>query len=202
MQTGLIYIIRNTVNEKVYIGQTTLSMKLRWEAHMKPSTHKRKGTYKLYNAMNKYGKDKFYYEILEKNIPLEELDQIEINYIERFNSFFNGYNSTKGGDGRYFNNNYDVEKIVSDYKNGMSAPEIAKEYNVHSATIRRVLHTQNIKLRQDGRKLEDDIKDEIIAMAKVNSYEDIAAHYNVNEKTIRRFLKKHGFSKRSKKLPK
>lgn len=36
--------------------------------HMKPSTCKQRGSYKIYNAINKYGKENFYYEILEQNI--------------------------------------------------------------------------------------------------------------------------------------
>lgn len=196
MQKGLIYIIRNNINNKVYIGQTTLTMELRWQSHMKPSVHKVKGRYKLYNAMNKHGKENFYYEILENDIDVVELDQTEIDYIEKFNSYEKGYNSTKGGDGRVINNDYDVEKIISDYKSGISSAVIAKEYDVHSATICRILHANNIQTRPDGRKLTDDMKDEIITMARVNSYPKVAKYYQVDPKTIFRFLKKHGFSKK------
>ena len=48
--------------------------------------------------MNKYGSDKFYYEVLEDNVPYELLDEREVYYIEKFDSFHNGYNSTPGGD--------------------------------------------------------------------------------------------------------
>jgi hypothetical protein len=58
MRTGSIYIIKNTVNDKVYIGQTTMAVHERFMVHMKPSTAKLRRNYKLYNAVTKYGRDK------------------------------------------------------------------------------------------------------------------------------------------------
>lgn len=58
-QTGSIYIIRNKINDKVYIGQTTMTVHERFMYHLKPSVHKKRGTYKIYNAMAKYGKKIF-----------------------------------------------------------------------------------------------------------------------------------------------
>lgn len=72
VRTGSIYIIKNTVNDKVYIGQTTTTVHERFMAHMKPSTSKMRHTYKLYNAILKYGADKFYVETLLENIPISE----------------------------------------------------------------------------------------------------------------------------------
>ncbi len=173
-----------------------MSLHDRWMAHMKPSTLKRKGTYKIYNAMNKYGKENFMCEILEDNVPIDELNNKEIYYIEKYDSFINGYNSTKGGDGRVINNEYDVEKIVNDYISGKSSSEISKEYGVCSTTIARVLHSKNIKMREDGRKLTVDMLDDIIELASTNTYDKVAEIYNVDPKTIRRFLIKHNFRKR------
>lgn len=55
-----IYIIKNTINNKVYIGQTSQSVDERFREHMKPSTIKKRGNYKIYNAIEKYGKENFY----------------------------------------------------------------------------------------------------------------------------------------------
>ena len=90
-----IYIIKNKINKKVYIGQTCQSPKERFAQHMKPSTHKTRGSYKLYNAIKKYGKENFYFEVLEKNISKKEIDEKEIYYINLYDSYYNGYNSTK-----------------------------------------------------------------------------------------------------------
>ncbi len=59
MRTGSIYIIKNTINDKVYIGQTTMTVHERFMSHKKPCVLKQRSTYKLYNAMNKYGSDNF-----------------------------------------------------------------------------------------------------------------------------------------------
>lgn len=41
MEYGYIYIIKNKINEKVYIGQTLRSVEERFKQHMKPSNHKK-----------------------------------------------------------------------------------------------------------------------------------------------------------------
>lgn len=199
MKTGLIYIIKNDINDKVYIGQTTLSLLDRWKAHIKPSTAKLKGNYKLYNAINKYGVSHFSIHLLEDNIPVEELNKKEIKYIEEYNSYYEGYNSTKGGDGRIINNQYDEKTIIQMYQQGMSSIKIAKKYNVSSNTICRILHKNKIPIRQNGQKLSNDIIDEVVYYASNHTYEQTAQYFQVNEKTIRRFLKKNGFHKRSNK---
>lgn len=196
MKTGSIYIITNSINDKVYIGQTTLSVEDRWKAHLKPSTSKRKSSYKLYKAMNKYGKENFNCEILETNIPVDELNDKEIYYIEKYDSYYHGYNSTKGGDGRVINNDYDIENIVIQYNSGISATKIAEQYNVSHATIERILRSQNIILRHDGAKLLDDMLDDIVSLAKDHTYQEISELYKVDKATVRRFLAKHGYRKR------
>lgn len=140
MRTGSIYIIKNTVNDKVYIGQTTMTVQERFAAHMKPSTAKQRGSYKLYNAMNKYGKDKFYVETLETGIPVESLDDREIELIGQYDSFRNGYNSTSGGDGRIFNSIEDENRLLELARSGVKAAELAKQFGVNKATIFRTLH--------------------------------------------------------------
>lgn len=200
IRKGLIYIIRNSINDKVYVGQTILSLEDRWKTHLKPSVSKQRGSYKIYNAMNKYGKENFYCELLEDNVSIEELNDREIYYIEKYDSFENGYHSTKGGDGKFINKDYDIENIVSQYESGISAIKIAKEYNVSHSTIDRILHVNNIETRKDGKKLFDYMLDEIVELTNVCTYNEIASLYSVNEKTIRRFLSKHGFRKYKKRV--
>ena len=67
---GFIYIIRNTVNTKVYIGQTRTSVEQRWKEHLR---HAQYGDQVINRAMRKYGVNKFYIETLEIcNIELIE----------------------------------------------------------------------------------------------------------------------------------
>lgn len=140
MKTGSIYIIKNNINDKVYIGQTTMTVRERFMCHMKPSTAKQREGYKLYNAVLKYGKDNFYYEILEELIPLDKINDKEIYYIKEYNSYNKGYNSTPGGDGRIFNKLNNEEEILELAKSGMKEIDIAEKYNVNPVTINRLLH--------------------------------------------------------------
>ena len=149
MRTGSIYIIKNTVNDKVYIGQTTMTVHERFMAHMKPSTVKSRGTYKLYNAVNKYGSDKFYVETLEENVPLELLDDREIELIAKYDSYRNGYNTTPGGDGRIINKLTDEDELLRLAKEGHSTIEIADVFGVNKATVIRTLHKLEFYYRPD-----------------------------------------------------
>lgn len=50
----------------------------------------------LHNAMKKYGTDNFIFSILEE-CGLEQLDQREIFWIQKLNTYLHGYNMTNGG---------------------------------------------------------------------------------------------------------
>lgn len=195
MKTGLIYIIKNTVNNKVYVGQTTTNLNTRFSQHTKKSTVSNR-FYKLHNAIRKYGKDKFYIEPLETNIPIEQLNEREIYYIEKFNSYKNGYNTTKGGDGRTINANYDEQQIIHFYKQGMSCADIGKLYGVCGATINRVLSRKAIIRRHDGNKYESFGEKFCELWNNGAPIKDLAKIYNVNEKTIRRATKHYNLSPR------
>ena len=94
---GKIYIIRNRINDKVYVGQTTRTLQSRFAEHMNPQT-KSHGD-KLHNAIFRHGAENFYVEILQDNIPEDMLDDRERYWIAEYNSFLNGYNTYMGGHG-------------------------------------------------------------------------------------------------------
>ena len=95
---GYIYKYENTLNHKVYIGQTT-------DIVNRQSSHRSKSIFvksKFYNAVRKYGWDQFSFCILatieaDPNSITSILDNLEINYIKQYNSYSKGYNSTYGG---------------------------------------------------------------------------------------------------------
>lgn len=106
-----IYIIRNTINQKVYIGKTNLSLEKRFNEHIKDSKKEKYEKRPLYNAMNKYGADKFSIHLIEETNNPEER---EIYWIREYDSYKNGYNATLGGDSR---RRLDYDLIVSTYNN-------------------------------------------------------------------------------------
>jgi group I intron endonuclease len=89
----VIYTITNTINKKVYVGQTTRAVECRWAKHCSKSTKSAIGC-----AIQKYGKDVFMFEVVYTAYSIEELNSKEIEYITKYNSTApNGYNITKGG---------------------------------------------------------------------------------------------------------
>ena len=89
----IVYAHLNTVNQKRYIGITN-NPKQRWSAngaHYKDSP-------KFWNAIVKYGWNKFEHIILESGLTQEEARQREIMYIKTYNTISCGYNISAGGD--------------------------------------------------------------------------------------------------------
>ena len=105
MRKGIIYVYFNRAKyekegvEKYYIGQTVLTMEQRackdgsgycWKD---PSCNS-----KFARSIRKWGWDAFEGRVLEE-VYEEDLDELEKFYIEQFDSYKNGYNTTLGGDG-------------------------------------------------------------------------------------------------------
>lgn len=85
-----IYVIRNSVNNKVYVGQTWRSMKRRFQVHLQSSTYSH--CIKLRRAIKKYGLDKFSIELLTFCHSQEIADYWETYFIHKYSSIQNGYN--------------------------------------------------------------------------------------------------------------
>lgn len=91
-----IYKITNSVNDKVYVGQTWRLLSKRFAAHKSASS---KYCIKLHNAFNKYGREKFSISLVTFCHSQEVADQLEQHFIRSFDSVENGYNITYGGGG-------------------------------------------------------------------------------------------------------
>lgn len=92
---GIIYKCKNKINGKFYIGQTTQNLDKRKQQHFS-----RKMNLPFINALNKYGKKNFKWEVIEECKTKNELDELEFHYIKQYNSLIpNGYNLTTGGNG-------------------------------------------------------------------------------------------------------
>lgn len=94
----VVYKITNVITDKSYIGWTSKNAEVRWDEHVKTAA-RNKDNRKFYNAIRKYGIDSWKTETLCETSTNEEAKLKEIFYIDLFESFIKGYNSTKGGDG-------------------------------------------------------------------------------------------------------
>jgi group I intron endonuclease len=91
-----IYKSTNTINGKVYIGFAS-DYDRRLSEH---KSHSETLKYKFYNAIRKYGWDNFQWEIIYQSTDQEyTLKIMEPYFINEYDSYYKGYNSTKGGEG-------------------------------------------------------------------------------------------------------
>ena len=200
-----IYIIKNDLNDKVYIGQD-IDCKQRFKNHCKPSSIKQNSL--IDRAINKYGKEHFYYEVLETSV--EDYNERERYWIQLYNSLTpNGYNIQQGGEEppHYSGIEHPLATITDletlnclkeDLKNGtLSLLDLARKYNTNKKTINNI--NQGIcyasinetyplrKIPNQNGKLNDSQVWEIINILTFSyrQYEDIASQYNVSINTIK-----------------
>lgn len=142
--TYSIYKITNTMNDKLYIGQTAFGIEKRFKEH----TNKAKsGNYNhrpLYSAMNKYGIENFNIELIENGLSKEEANEREQYWISFYSTYNdNGYNATIGGDdgGTHSCTVYQIDmntlKVIKKFE---STREAARNYakNGNNAPINKV----------------------------------------------------------------
>lgn len=140
---GYIYKITNTLNNKVYIGQTVKSLQKRFTQHKNNSNKSYFSQIVLYKAFNKYGIENFTFEEVEQ-VPNDCLDEREKYWIEYYDSYFNGYNSTLGGRATQLYN-WDIEDIIEKYYTLKSARAVAKEIGCDHSTIDNILNANGVK---------------------------------------------------------
>lgn len=196
---GRIYIIRNTVNDKVYIGQTHVSIKLRFQNHL--SAARRGLDYVIGKAIRKYGEDKFYVELLEECL-VEELNEREIYWISFFNSTNNsfGYNMSIGGHVVRITKELDENFILKEFDSGKTAMVLAKELHVHPYRIVDILKKNSrvygIEKQRTSKKEESYI---ISKYLEGYSTMDICRKLNKNKSVVRRILQRNNIKLRNKK---
>jgi group I intron endonuclease len=116
----LIYKITNKINSKVYIGQTTKTLRERKNLYYNEYKWS-KNPRVIIQAMRKYSFENFDFEIVEDNIQSKELlDERERYYIlEVYHSLVkdSGYNVEQGGNGKG-KHTEETKKKISDAQKG------------------------------------------------------------------------------------
>jgi len=78
-----IYKITNTVNHKVYIGQTVQqNPKMRWYAHLADARRGKKSY--LLDSIRKYGKESFVWEVIDTAVSVDELNDKEQYWLNHY----------------------------------------------------------------------------------------------------------------------
>lgn len=138
-----IYIIKNDINTKVYIGQALDSEK-RFKGHCKNN----RDNSLIDKAIQKYGKEHFWYEILETQI--ENYNEREKYWIKYYNSLKPfGYNILIGGEEPpvYYGDEHpnvkildnDVEKLKWDLANTtIPLSKLGEKYGISKKQVLRI----------------------------------------------------------------
>lgn len=145
---GKIYKITNKVNGKVYIGQTRQSLKERWYKHCQKQCDNH-SKMPIKQAIFKYGKENFLMELIEE-CDVSLLNEQEVYWISKYNSYIKGYNCTIGGQNCATKQCKLTEKqqleIINKKNLGYSSSQLAKEYSVDKGTITNIFKRHSLKM--------------------------------------------------------
>ena len=148
---GVVYYILNTDNGKGYVGQTIIGIENRWKQHQYWTNMS--SPYALYAAIRKYGISLFTIEQVDSASCLEELNEKEKSYIQKFDTFGpNGYNMTAGGGGRLGTKHTEAtKKKMSDARLGWDPSKETRHRMSISAIGRKASDETREKISASGR---------------------------------------------------
>ena len=153
---GSIYLITNEITGSKYVGQTKNSVERRFTEHKRDA---KKHAYNslLHSAMRKYGFENFSIRTLEDNIPLEKLNEKEIEWIEKENTFIDsgkGYNLTKGGCQNYQISEETRQKHRENALNGITGHSHIPRNQVYTKEVREKMsrNRRNKKMPEEAKK--------------------------------------------------
>lgn len=183
VNTG-VYLISfiNSESGKVYIGSSAsiprenlcypcrLGFRYRWSAHIRDLKNGCHHSCKLQRAYNKYGADNLFFVILKECSPQEVISNEQF-YIDKFNSYRNGYNCSpsagnqfgailnsaskkKISDNKRIRHQQTINRIqdevISRYQHGGTIQQISIALGTSWKTIKTILVQNNIPLKEYG----------------------------------------------------
>ena len=121
----IIYKATNIINNKVYIGQTIHTLNVRKAQHERSHEYGYKTAFS--NAIRKYGKENFIWEVIYETNSIEDLNEKESYYIKYYKSLVteNGYN-LKGGGGNDF--------LTQEVKNKIGESQLGEKNHMFGKT--------------------------------------------------------------------
>jgi len=160
----VIYLIKNKINNKVYVGQTTM-IKSRIYNHIR-SFYKDIFDLPLYRAMKKYDIKNFEFSIIDYAINLDDLNKLEIFYIDKYqsNNPEFGYNIANGGK----NSNQSKEWV--ERRIPKAGSEEAKKYGRPKTEEDKKRLSENSPKFWQGKSRSQETKDKISAVKKSTKF--------------------------------
>ena len=162
---GIIYLIRNKVNGKCYVGQTQEQkgfddrysrsgegIERVYKCHKHLKEHNESYNKHLLGSIEKHGFEAFEInKCLDYAFSLEELNVKEKVYIQLYDSFENGYNETLGGEGKEgCCHSEETRQKISEATKGKNNPFYGKRHSNESK--------RKIGIKSKGRKHSEEAK--------------------------------------------
>ena len=164
---GLIYLVRNKVTGKKYVGQTIYSLSKRWKGHCHPNS----GCKVLRRAILKYGAESFEVSALESGLTRGDLNEREKYWIGELKTKVPlGYNLLDGGNSTDLVNTSrsktrkatlaalaarglpkgkspltesDIREVFRRHNSGEDQKDIARHFGVHKSTVSHIIEGKN-----------------------------------------------------------
>lgn len=130
----------------MYIGATRFTPDKRWSKHLRDSRKETRCNRPLYQAINSYGESKFHISIVEECSD-DCLYEREKYWIEKFDSYANGYNATFGGAGKAV---VDYKKVIDTYRICQNESLTAHKLGIDVCTVRSILHDHDVEIVSHG----------------------------------------------------
>lgn len=127
---GIVYMILNIENNKMYIGSTVDSEK-RFRSHLNGLRGQYHENRKIQKDFNIYGEECFRFITLCETVSIEERLEIEESLIQGMRTFDIGYNLSLDGRGRYILTE-ETRKLMSKNNTGESNPFYGKTHSEES----------------------------------------------------------------------
>lgn len=183
---GYIYMTTNLINGKKYIGKRVDTKFKKW--------YLGSGIY-IKNAIKKYGKENFEVKMIDFTDDLSKLNQMEINYIAKFNAVESKefYNIHPGGTGFAFGEYNHTKK--PEYKEMLSRLTSGKNNGMYKSGERGI-HPKGFKGKTHS---EETRKIQSLTMKKIN---DLGLNTNWKNGHPKGMLNKHHSEKSKEKIGK
>lgn len=140
----IIYLIKNRLNSKAYVGMTKRSLKQCWREHIR-NARVNKDEMLIYSAIRKYGPEAFEVSMLQECTTIEEMKNAEPRWIEKLGTHASlgcGYNMTFGGEGiSGYRHTEKTKKKMSEMRRGKKFGPMSEETKRNISKARKGLGT-------------------------------------------------------------
>lgn len=143
-----VYIIRNTVTRKYYLG-STVNLIARWNLHRHELRNNKHHSRKLQNSWNKHGESKFVFAVVKRTVTLEDARKLEQSYLDKYQPHVHGYNG-----------------MGQTVRTEMTAETRKKISDRHCQSPALIAHCRRLAEARRGKHWSQEVKDKLSATHK------------------------------------